>query len=297
MKRIISAAITPFTQDGRLDLESARKVYEFTLSNGCDGFFILGTMGEWALLTPEEKMELATCACEVIGDKAMVLVGVSDVGLPSILRNMENLRHLSHSHWTVLLPGGWAGPSCPVDYMHRIADSSDRPLYLYYAPGFNGTTIEPAQFRDILLHPKIAGLKNSSGEIRIRKELLFLKRTLDFELYEGEEWAIDEALAAGCDGAVAGFGSTGAKLMKHIAGCVDGGDLIEAREAQYKLIDIFHKVYGDGARWWNAGQKYALKHLGIISSDVSRVESQKNLPEDRKAMIRSCIDAYNDELT
>lgn len=296
MKKIISAAITPFTDDGRLDLESARKLYEFNLQNGCDGFFIPGSMGEWALLTDEERLELAACACETIGRRAAVLLGVADTGLPNILRNMEMLKRLSHSHYVVVLPGGWAGPADPVSYMNRIADAADRPVYLYYIPSFNGVTITTDQFRDILSHPNIAGLKNSAGSIRTRKELLLIKDTMDFELYEGEEWGIDEALIAGCDGAVAGFASTGVKLMKQIAGCVDSGDVAAARNAQHKLIDIFHAIYGDGAAWWSAGQKYALKYLGIIASGRSRVESQQNLPDDNKATIRSCIDANRDLL-
>ena len=296
MKSIISAAVTPYTIDGRLDLESARKLYEFNIKNGCDGFFILGSMGEWALLTREEKIELATCACEVIGKKAKVLLGVSDTGLSNIFKNMEMLQHLSHTYWTVILPGSWAGPACPVNYVHRIADAADRPIYLYYIPGFNGVTINIAQFKDILSHPNVAGLKNSSGEIRTRKELFFMKETLNFEHYEGEEWSIDEALAGGCDGAVAGFGSAGTKLIKHIANCVDSGDYSAARAAQHMLIDIFHKVYGDEARWWNIGQKYALKYMGIISTDVSRVEDQQILPEENKATIQSCIDVYRDWL-
>ena len=291
MKKIISAAITPFTDDNRLDLESARRLYEFNIGNGCDGFFIPGTMGEWALLTSEERLELATCACETIGDRAAVLINVADTGLPSILRNIETLKHLSHSHYVVILPGAWAGPGDPVSYMNRIADAADRPVYLYYIPSFNGVSISTRQFRDILSHPNIAGLKNSAGLIQTRRELLFLKDTMDFEIYEGQEWGIDEALIAGCDGAVVGFASTAVKLMKQLAAHVDAGDVAAARRAQHKLIELFHVVYGDPAKWWNSGQKYALKYMGIIASGKSRIESQQDLPDANKAAIESCIDA------
>ena len=62
MKQIISASVTPFGEDGKLDLESAARLYELGLSHELDGFFILGSMGEWALLTEEEKCALAECA-------------------------------------------------------------------------------------------------------------------------------------------------------------------------------------------------------------------------------------------
>ncbi|MCE5323524.1 dihydrodipicolinate synthase family protein [bacterium] len=296
MKQIISAAITPFYDDGRIDLDSASRLYEFNLANGCDGFFILGSMGEWALLTPEEKNALAKCACDTIGSKAKVLLGIADTGLANIFRNMEDLSSLSHSHWVLVPPGNWAGPSEPVSYVHKIADKADRPMYLYYIPGFNGVTITTAQFKDILAHPNVVGLKNSSGSIRTRKELLFLKQSMDFDLFEGEEWGIDEALIAGCDGAVAGFASTATKLMKEIARLVDAKDFDGAIKAQFTLVDIFHKVYGEDVAWWNIGQKYALQYMGIISSIKSRIESQQDLPEEQKAVIRACIDSYRDRL-
>ena len=148
----------------------------------------------------------------------------------------------------------------------------------------------------MLAHPRVVGIKNSAGNIRTRKELLLLKRTMDFELYEGEEWAVDESLALGCDGVIAGFASTAGKLMKNIAYKVDAGQLDCASDLQFRLIDLFHNVYGDGARWWCAGQKYALQYMGIFSSAVSRVASQQDLPESHRAAVRACIDANRDHL-
>ena len=114
MKQIISAAVTPFTDNGKLDLDSAARLYQFGLDHGLDGFFIMGPMGEWALLTPDERDRLAELACSAIGTKAKILLGISDTGMPSILHNVERWNHLKHTHWTVILPGAWAGPGCPV---------------------------------------------------------------------------------------------------------------------------------------------------------------------------------------
>lgn len=296
MKQIISAAVTPFTDADKLDLDSAAKVYEFGIEHAIDGFFILGTMGEWALVTPEEKVAVAEHACQVIGGRARVLVGVTDTGLPSILRNTERLRHLKHDAWVVVLPSGMAAPGDPVAYMHGLADACDRPLYLYYLPQMNRITLSIQQFRDILAHPGIAGVKNSAGHVRLRRDLLMLKQEVAFELYDGEEWGIDEALALGCDGAISGFGSTAAKLVKSIAASVDAGRLADAVGQQYRLIDIMHNVYGDGAKYWSAGQKCALKYMGIIASDRSRVPSQQPLPEPHRERVRRCIDANRDYL-
>jgi 4-hydroxy-tetrahydrodipicolinate synthase len=296
VKQIISAAVTPFTEDGKLDVDSAARLYQTGLQQGLDGFFVMGSMGEWALITPEERDLLARTACEVIGKKAKVLLGISDTGMPSILRNMERWQHLGHSHWTVIPPGNWAGPADPVRYLHDLADHADRPLYFYYLPAFNHVIIGREQFQDILAHPKIAGVKNSAGSMRIRKELLMLKRDRPFELYEGEEWALDESLMLGCDGAVAGFGSTAGKLMKQLAARVDAGDFAAAQRMQFQLLDLYYGIYGQTVAWWAAGQKYALQYMGIISSAHTRVAAQRELPEAHRAAVRACVDAHRELL-
>jgi 4-hydroxy-tetrahydrodipicolinate synthase len=250
MKKIISASVTPFAEDGSVDIDSALKLYNFNIDRGVDGFFIFGSMGEWPLLADDEKDALAQAACESVGDKAQILLGIHSTGMAGIQRNMERWSSLPNNpRWVIVPPGSWAGPKCPVKYVHAIADASDRPVYFYYVPGFNGVTVSPAEFRDILSHPRVAGVKNSSGSISMRKELVLLRRRMDFELYEGDEWGIDEALIEGCDGAVAGFASVGCKLMKRIANEVEAGNYRSAHELQFRLIDLYHSVYGPENAW------------------------------------------------
>ena len=292
MYRIISAAMTPFDEEGNIDTVSAARLYEWGLSCNLDGFFLFGSMGEWALLTDEMRTTLAEVACDVIGDKTRIILGVHDTGLTGILRNMEHLARFKHTHWTTMLPGGIGKPSEPVNYVHTIADHADRPFFLYYIPGANGVYLTPGQFRDILAHPKVAGVKNSAGAMRIRKQLLLLKQEVDFELYEGDEWAIEEALALGCDGAIAGFGSMGGRVMKAIAGAVEQKDYARAHELQMELVRIMHTVYGETVPYWCIGQKYGLYRMGILSSYRTLVDGQQELPVEWQAQIDRCIEEH-----
>jgi dihydrodipicolinate synthase/N-acetylneuraminate lyase len=84
--------------------------------------------------------------------------------------------------------------------------------------------------------------------------------------------------------------------MKRIAAEIEAGNHSNARELQFRLIDIYHRIYGPGNAWWCAGQKYALEYMGIISSAVTRIENQHGLPEEMKERIRACIDAHRAEL-
>ncbi len=293
MKKIYSASITPFTEKGDIDKKSMEKLLEFDLARGIEGFFFLGTMGEWAVLNSRMKQDILETAVEIIGDRAEIIVGAHATGFHGILENIENYSKYNCTSFAVQLPGGWARPDDPVEYMHRIADFSSKPVYLYYLPGVNGITFSKEQFSDLFGHPNIVGVKNSSDSLRARKELLLLKKKVDFLLFEGQEWVVDESLALGCDGVLVGMAPLGAKLFRNIADAVDSGDLGQAAEYQRIMIEIFDGIYGTGLNTVWAGQKYALKLLNIFSTEKTLVPSQENvLTEENRKRIENCLKDY-----
>ncbi len=293
MKKIYSASITPFTVKGDIDKKALEKLIEFNLERGVEGFFFLGTMGEWAVLSSAMKEDLLETAGGIIGSRAEIIIGAHATGLNGILENIEKYSKYNCHSFAVQLPGGWAKPSDPVSYMHKIADFSTKPVYLYYLPAVNGVGFSKEQFKDLFSHPRIAGVKNSSDGLRARKELLNLKRDVEFTLFEGQEWVVDESLALGCDGALVGMAPLGAKLFRSIADSVEVGDLEKARELQSILIKIFDGIYGTALDTVWVGQKYALKILDIFSSEKSLVPSQENaLSPDSKKRIEICVDKY-----
>lgn len=295
MKKIYSASITPFTEKGDIDKKSIEKLLEFDLARGIEGFFFLGTMGEWAVLSSRMKQDVLETAGDSIGNRAEIIVGVHATGFHGILENIEEYSKYNCTSFAVQLPGGWAKPDDPVEYMHKIADYSSKPMYFYYLPGVNGITFSKEQFADLFGHPNIVGVKNSSDSLRARKELLLLKKKVDFLLFEGQEWVVDESLALGCDGALVGMAPLGAKLFRNIADAVDSGDLGQAAEYQRIMIEIFDGIYGSTLDTVWAGQKYALKLLNIFSTEKTLVPSQeKALTEENRKRIENCLKIYTD---
>ncbi len=297
MKKIYSASITPFTDQAEIDGESLERLIRFNLSHKMDGFFFFGTMGEWAVLSERMKHELLEAAVNAIGNQAEIIVGISSTGMNGIFDNMEKFSRYDCHSYVVQLPGGWAKPADPVAYLHRIADKSDKPVYLYYLPHVNGVKFSKSQFLDLFSHSNIKGVKNSSDSLKTRKELLIIKGKADFTLFEGQEWVVDESLALGCDGALVGMAPLGAKIFKMIASAVDNGNLAEARNLQKIVIEIFDGVYGKNLQTVWIGQKYALKLLDIFASFKTLVPSNENaLQEEDMRRIEACIDKYKEYL-
>src|SRR5687767_9951301 len=74
--RMLTAMVTPFADDGALDLSAAQKVAAHLIDNGHDGLVISGTTGESPTTTDAEKDALLRAVLEAVGDRAHVVAGV-----------------------------------------------------------------------------------------------------------------------------------------------------------------------------------------------------------------------------
>lgn len=295
-KKVYSASVTPLTEEGRIDVTSLGRLIGFGIERGIDGFFLLGTTGEWFTLSASMKRELVGAAVDAASGRAEILVGINGSGLAAIRENRAELSRFAASAYVVQYPSGHAAPLDAVDFMHGIADEADKPVYLYYLPQITGVSLSKEQFEAILAHPNIAGVKNSSDSLRTRRELLGLRSRLDFQLLEGQEWVVDESLALGCDGALVGLASLDAKMLRELADAVDRGDLDAARATQQTLLTLFDGIYGSDLSTVWSGQKYALHLLGILDSWKTLVPSNAGLTGEQKARIEECVQQFRSRL-
>jgi len=79
---VISA--TPFTEDGGLDLDSARSLMDFYLACGVTGITILGIMGEAPKLSPDESLQFVKAVLKQVDGKVPVVVGASAPGIDNL---------------------------------------------------------------------------------------------------------------------------------------------------------------------------------------------------------------------
>ena len=296
-KLVISASITPLLEDGSLDKAGLKNIFERNIAHGVDGFFILGSMGEWGSFSDDFKEELVAESCRIIGKRAKLLVGINATSLHLSLKNMERYKKYDFDSFVFMLPARTSSLA-PVKSILTVLDASDRPVYYYHVPPNNGHELSLAQFAEIMAHKKLAGIKNSSSNMWLRRELLKLREERGFKtlLLEGQEWAVDEALIVGNDGMVCGMGALASKVMVKLAGAVENGNIAEAVRLQNVMIDVFHGIYGiDLTNVFN-GQKYALMKMGLCSTPYTMAQEMSTLTDDAKKRIEAALEALKGEL-
>ena len=296
-KFAISASVTPLKEDGSLDRRGLANILERNLRHGLDGVFLLGSMGEWNSFDDGFKEEYVRVATEIVGGRMKVLAGINATSPELSLRHLERYKKYPVDAFVYMQPGKPCERD-PLESVLRVLDASDRPIYYYYCPPNNGVNLSLEQFATIMAHPRLAGIKNSASDMWLRRELVLLKRERGFStlLFEGQEWSVDEALLAGCDGMVCGMGALASRTMAAIAKAAERNDWPEAVRQQEWLIHIFHGVYGpDLGTVWN-GQKYALMKLGLIASPLTFAQEMSSLDDAAKARIDKFVEEHREEL-
>ena len=296
-KLAITATVTPLMEDGTLDRKGLCNLIERAARHKLDGMFLFGSMGEWGSISAAVKQEGVELACEHARGKLELLVGINSTSLPLSLEIMKSYRQYDFSAY-VFMPPGKTSFLDPVKSVLTVLDAADRPAYLYHCPPNNGINFTLKDFETMMRHPNLKGIKNSSSNMYLRRELLLLREDtgLNTLFFEGQEWAADEALMAGCDGMICGMGAVCSKLMRKLADCADNGDIPGAVAVQNRMIRIFHGIYGPNIEnCWN-GQKYALVKMGLIATPYTLAQEMSSLDDAAKARIEKCLKEFKDDL-
>src|ERR1700709_1852249 len=75
--RVLTAMVTPFTEDGGIDLAGAQELAAPLVDRGAhDGLVVHGTTGEAPTTTDAEQHAVLEAVLDAVGDRAVVIAGV-----------------------------------------------------------------------------------------------------------------------------------------------------------------------------------------------------------------------------
>ena len=296
-KKVVSATVTPLLENGTLDRQGLCNLIDRGVRHGLDGMFLFGSMGEWGSFSNAFKEEALSVACECVNHRMELLAGINATSLPLSLEIMKSYMKYDFDAY-VFMPPGKTSALDPVKSVLTVLDAADRPVYLYHCPPVNDVNFSLKDFETMMRHPNLKGIKNSSSNMWLRRELLLMRaeKGLKTLFFEGQEWAADEALIAGYDGMICGMGAVCSKLMRKLADCVDEGDTAGAVAVQNRMIRVFHGIYGADIETCVNGQKYALVKMGLIATPLTFAQEMSSLTDAAKARIEKCLEDFNDDL-
>lgn len=203
---VFPAITTPFSEDGSVDhlflAGHARRLQ----AAGCRGLVPLGSLGEAATLTREEKLEILLTCVKASGDHLPVIAGVSALSTDEAVALAKGAAEAGCAGLMVLPPyvyqGDWPEMRAHVE---AVLAATTLTCMLYNNPIAYGTDFQPEQVRTLAArHPNLVAIKESSGDIR---RITALRALLGdrLNLFVGLDDAVVEGVAAGAVGWVAGL--------------------------------------------------------------------------------------------
>ena len=261
------AMVTPFHEDGSLDIDSAVHLADHLVNEGCDSILLSGTTGESPTTHQPEKDDLVREVKAALKGRAFVLAGAGSNDTAHAVRIAQGAQEAGADGLLVVAPY-YNRPSQEGVYQHILAitEASDLPVMIYDIPGRTGVTLEFDTLRRLAEHPRILGVKDATGDVAGG----FVKMAeTGLEYYSGDDGLNFAWLAHGASGVISVAGHVIASQLRALVSAVDAGDLPTARAEAVKQLPVINAIMGGGQGAVMA--KEALKLTGVLPSATLRL--------------------------
>ena len=267
MKGLGTALITPFKADGSVDYEALARLLDTQLTGYVDYIVVLGTTGEAATLTADEKREVRQFIVKYVNGRLPLVLGVGGNNTAQVISDLQAMRNELILDFTAILSvcPYYNKPNQEGLFQHfcAIAEASPIPVILYNVPGRTGVNLLPETvIRIYEAHPdKIAGIKEASGNIEQIKHLINLinaegNKREALHVISGDDGIACDVMEAGGAGLISVASNAFAEDFWHIVHEKD-----QVRQAKY--AEMIRLLFAEGNP---VGIKAVLAQKGIIQN-------------------------------
>jgi 4-hydroxy-tetrahydrodipicolinate synthase len=236
---IIPAMVTPITEDQRINHSVTVQLARELLSKGAAGLFILGTNGEFHMLTTEEKVAFTKTVATEVDGAVPLIVGAGSNSTKEVIELSKVLKEAGADVLSIITPY-FIQPTQDelIDHYRAIAKAVELPLLMYNIPKKTGVTLEPETVCELAREKNIVGIKDSSGQFELIENYIRVTAEEEFVVLAGTDSLILDTLEAGGTGAVAATANIVPNVVNNIYEYWKQGERDKARQAQEKLAPI-----------------------------------------------------------
>lgn len=236
-KGIITAMVTPFDDKG-VNLKEFGRMIEYQIEGGADAVVVLGTTGEPATMTEEEKTETIEYAVKNFKGRIKIIVGTGSNDTKKAVAASIRAEKLGADGVLVVTP---YYNKCTQEglylYYKAICDSVNLPVIAYNVPSRTAVNILPETCEKLADIPNMAGIKEASGNMaQVVETMRRIRGKLD--LFSGEDFLNLPMLAIGGAGLISVTSNIAPALMKRMYDLVKSNKLDEANEVQDFLLPL-----------------------------------------------------------
>lgn len=286
---VVVPVVTPLEADESLN-EPVLRDFLDALIPEVDGVFVLGSSGEATSLPDATAVRVAAATVDHVSARVPVYVGVGDTSLQRSLARVELLSTVRADLMVVAPPYYYpVSEAGLVSYFERIADVSPRPILLYNIPQNTHNLLTLPVVRALASHPRIVGIKDSTGDPFLFAQILRL-RTDGFSVLQGREQLLRSSIWAGADGSISALANVAPRLLRETAASADDPDCRARSLDLQDEIDDVARLFEQG--YWLSAMKVALQERGWDVGEPAQPVAP--LDASQRAVVRQILSGTDD---
>lgn len=264
IKGLGTALVTPFTEDGRVDYDGLGKLIDYQIDNGVDFLCVLGTTGEAATLSADEKEGVIDYSIERIGRRVPILLGCSSNNTVDLGKEISKYSRYDVDAMLSVVPF-YNKPTQEgiVKHYEYISGCTDKGLVMYNVPSRTGVNMTAETTLRIAEDCKnVIAVKEASGNIRQVNAIIKSKRE-GFHVLSGDDFLTYPLMTLGADGVISVISNSEPRLFADMVHHLANKEYEKALNIHNSLFDLYELLFRDGNP---AGIKAALNCKGLINN-------------------------------
>lgn len=228
--------VTPFSADGKLDVDAGVALAARLVDRGVDLLAISGTTGESPTTTESEKADLLRAVVDAVGTRATVIAGAGTYDTAHSIELARNAQRAG-AHGLLVVTPYYSRPSQEglVAHFTAVADATDLPVTLYDIPGRSVVPIASDTIRKLAEHPRIVAVKDAKGDLNMGAELI---ASTGLTFYSGDDALNLPWLSVGAAGFISVIGHLAPERLRALLEAYTAGEVVRAREINTTLLPL-----------------------------------------------------------
>ena len=241
---ILTAMVTPFKKDGKVDYELAVRLANHIIENGSDGIVLCGTTGESPTLTWDEQHQLFVVIRNSLQSKAKILIGTGSNSTSEAVEATQKAFESGADGALVVVPYYNKPPQDGLyEHFKDVANAAPKlPIMLYNIPGRTGSNLLPKTVKKLMEFPNIVSIKAASGRIEEVTELR-AECGSEFAIYSGDDSLLLPMLSVGAVGVVSVASHIVGLQLKDMISNFQNGNVLKALDIHERLQPLFKALF------------------------------------------------------
>jgi len=253
---------TPFRGDDVAPERLAANIKQWN-ATALAGYIVLGSTGEFPMLSEEERERVLAAAREAIPREKLFLAGTGTNSTLHTIRQTKRAAEMGADAAIVITPHyytkGFSQGAAQVRHYLAVAEASPIPVMLYNFPVNTGINLEPETVAKIAAHPNVCGIKDSSGNIPQAAQIID-QTPKSFHVLVGSASALLPGLAIGAAGGILALANICVREFCDVYAFAKSGRWDEAREIAARMMPADRGIPG---KYGIGGLKAALDLQGF----------------------------------